>query len=316
MIKGISVANFRSFKEKTTIDLRPITVFVGKNSSGKSSLLRTFPLFRQSIEENTTGPILWYGRYVDFGDFDEIKSNGSDSNHIEFNFDITISDTTQHLYSVHRYWLSTIPDIDVRVRLIVHSKDKKTKTREVAIEFPDVNIIISLDDNDNAKLIIKSGNEQIERDGLTARNLGQFIPHLTQKKNKEEQISSTNKRYLYGHNDRALENYFIESAARKIQGKFHNKTDFSGISNALSRIGFMPFDNLTQILETIFKEQKTFTKNFLHAKKEITSDIYPFLLGYNINNIAELINRTLNETFNNVKYIAPLRATSERFYRF
>lgn len=35
MIKGIGLQNFRSFVNKTFIDLKPITVFVGKNSSGK-----------------------------------------------------------------------------------------------------------------------------------------------------------------------------------------------------------------------------------------------------------------------------------------
>lgn len=69
MIRGIGIQNFRSFVDRTFIDIKPITVFVGKNSSGKSSLLRTFPLLRQSVEENTTGPyfMVWaicrfYGR--------------------------------------------------------------------------------------------------------------------------------------------------------------------------------------------------------------------------------------------------------------
>ncbi|HFZ8835876.1 TPA: AAA family ATPase, partial [Salmonella enterica subsp. enterica serovar Bareilly] len=46
MIRGIGIQNFRSFVDRTFIDIKPITVFVGKNSSGKSSLLRTFPLLR------------------------------------------------------------------------------------------------------------------------------------------------------------------------------------------------------------------------------------------------------------------------------
>ncbi|EIP1323053.1 AAA family ATPase, partial [Salmonella enterica] len=37
MIRGIGIQNFRSFVDRTFIDIKPITVFVGKNSSGKSS---------------------------------------------------------------------------------------------------------------------------------------------------------------------------------------------------------------------------------------------------------------------------------------
>ncbi|WP_373921079.1 AAA family ATPase, partial [Vibrio alginolyticus] len=47
----IRARNLRSFShssEQPYIDIKPITVFVGKNSCGKSSLLRTLPLLRQS----------------------------------------------------------------------------------------------------------------------------------------------------------------------------------------------------------------------------------------------------------------------------
>jgi len=70
------------------------------------------------------------------------------------------------------------------------------------------------------------------------------------------------------------------------------------------------------MLEILFKEQKTFMKHFQQNADEITESIYPYILGYNTNLIADIINRTLSETFNKIKYIAPLRATSERFYRF
>jgi AAA15 family ATPase/GTPase len=89
MINGIGLQNFRSYVDKTFINLKPITVFVGKNSSGKSSLLRTFPLLRQSVEENTTGPILWYGRFVDFGDFTDVLSRNSENKEITFSFSLS-----------------------------------------------------------------------------------------------------------------------------------------------------------------------------------------------------------------------------------
>lgn len=317
MINGIGVANFRSFKKKTLIDLKPITVFVGKNSSGKSSLLRTFPLFRQSVEENTTGPILWYGRYVDFGDFDEIRSNGSGNSNINFCFNVTINTQKQSRYSPYRYWNIPLTEMNLSVDLTVYSKDRKTKTREVLITHPDFSISLYIDDNENAKLTIKSGSVILERDGLTARNLGQFIPSIIQKKNKDDQILSTNKGYLYGPNiDRALEMSFLESATKIIQEHFHSKTDITRITHTLSRLSFLPFSDAKMMLETLFKEQKTFIKHFNQDKDAITESIYPYILGYNVNLISDMLNRTLSETFNKVKYIAPLRATSERFYRF
>lgn len=70
-LKSIRLRNFRSFLDTGRIELRPIVVLLGANNSGKSSLLRFFPLLRQTIETRTNAPLLWYGDDVDFGDFAE-----------------------------------------------------------------------------------------------------------------------------------------------------------------------------------------------------------------------------------------------------
>lgn len=44
MIKSITFENYKAFGSKETLELRPITVLVGKNSSGKTSICRLFPL--------------------------------------------------------------------------------------------------------------------------------------------------------------------------------------------------------------------------------------------------------------------------------
>ncbi|EAN6781925.1 AAA family ATPase, partial [Salmonella enterica] len=103
MIRGIGIQNFRSFVDRTFIDIKPITVFVGKNSSGKSSLLRTFPLLRQSVEENTTGPILWYGRYVDFGDFTDVLSRNTENKEITFSFSLQVPPELTQRYAYYRF---------------------------------------------------------------------------------------------------------------------------------------------------------------------------------------------------------------------
>ncbi|MCC2871915.1 ATP-binding protein [Enterobacter asburiae] len=92
-----------AYVDKTFINLKPITVFVGKNSSGKSSLLRTFPLLRQSVEENTTGPILWYGRFVDFGDFTDVLSRNSENKEITFSFSLSVPPEISQRYAYYRF---------------------------------------------------------------------------------------------------------------------------------------------------------------------------------------------------------------------
>ncbi|WP_445940987.1 AAA family ATPase, partial [Pseudomonas sp.] len=72
-------------------DLKKINVFVGQNSSGKSSFIRTLPLLKQSAQVKTLSEILWYGPLVDFGSFDEALSRNSKNKKIEFIFEIEIN---------------------------------------------------------------------------------------------------------------------------------------------------------------------------------------------------------------------------------
>lgn len=315
MIKGIGLQSFRSFVNKTYLDLKPITVFVGKNSSGKSSFLRTFPLLRQSVEENTTGPILWYGRLVDFGDFTDVLSRNSINNEITFSFSLLVPIEVSQRYSYYRFNDTSKTHIPIDTELTVYSKDKKTKTKTIKISTEDVSITFHLDDNSNVKLQIISKDRVIDREGITARNLGQFIPNI-QLKRKDESAPPTPQFYYQTRNDKPLELSFIESASKAIKKYFHVKTDITQVTDVFKRIGFLQKSHAEAVIKSLFKEQKTFSKNFEHHKYQIMDELYPLLIGWNINNLIDIINSSLTEFYKNVKYIAPLRATSERFYRF
>ncbi|MDM8524188.1 AAA family ATPase [Desulfococcaceae bacterium HSG8] len=83
---AIRIENLRSLTDTGFVDLKPITLLVGQNSSGKSSFLRFFPLLRQSVEARTEGPISFYGRLVDFGSFQEALNRKSEKQEMVFHF--------------------------------------------------------------------------------------------------------------------------------------------------------------------------------------------------------------------------------------
>lgn len=73
MLKSISLENYKCFKEKTDIDIAPLTVLCGVNSSGKSSILKSLLMLKQSYEnESSSHSLLLSGEYVDNGSFDDI----------------------------------------------------------------------------------------------------------------------------------------------------------------------------------------------------------------------------------------------------
>jgi hypothetical protein len=58
MITKISFENYKSFKEKQTLELRPMTILIGKNSSGKSAVLKMLPMIENALNADFDEPLL------------------------------------------------------------------------------------------------------------------------------------------------------------------------------------------------------------------------------------------------------------------
>lgn len=58
MLKSIELENFKAFGQRTTIPLAPITLIFGQNSSGKSSILQSLNLLKQTRENRDADALL------------------------------------------------------------------------------------------------------------------------------------------------------------------------------------------------------------------------------------------------------------------
>ena len=67
-ITRISVTGFKSLATKTDVEIRPLTVLAGANSSGKSSLMQPLLLMKQTLESafNPAGPFRLSGPYTNY----------------------------------------------------------------------------------------------------------------------------------------------------------------------------------------------------------------------------------------------------------
>ena len=75
MFKSIEIDNFKSFGSKTKVELAPITLILGQNSAGKSSLLHALTLLKQTREGRDVGaPLLPRAEdgIIDLGSFHEL----------------------------------------------------------------------------------------------------------------------------------------------------------------------------------------------------------------------------------------------------
>lgn len=72
MITNIHIKNFKSLKDSGKIEFKPITFFVGPNSSGKTSIFQSILLLRQTIRSKDPKSALILQDYIDLGSFKDI----------------------------------------------------------------------------------------------------------------------------------------------------------------------------------------------------------------------------------------------------
>lgn len=73
MLRAIKLTNFRAIAESGTLPLRPLTVILGPNSSGKSSILRAISLARQTVAaRDESVPLVLSGPYTDLGSYHDV----------------------------------------------------------------------------------------------------------------------------------------------------------------------------------------------------------------------------------------------------
>ena len=104
MLKVQHLANFKPWKDTGNIELAPMSVFFGENSSGKTSLLQSLLLLKQTVEAPSQEPLLlggWGGKsLVDLGTARTIfheETNTSDTMVLSVEWEKTTNDGLQNI---------------------------------------------------------------------------------------------------------------------------------------------------------------------------------------------------------------------------
>lgn len=92
MITEISIANFRAYSNPVTVRIRPITVLIGQNSAGKSTLIKFFQMLRQSLESSEDAFFVTEGSHVQLGAFRDLKNMNTKKRSVDFKINIKTDD--------------------------------------------------------------------------------------------------------------------------------------------------------------------------------------------------------------------------------
>ncbi|HYE32775.1 MAG TPA: AAA family ATPase, partial [Methylomirabilota bacterium] len=180
-LEKIRIRNLRSLADTGFIDLKPLTLLVGVNSSGKSTFLRTFPLLRQSVETVTKGPILWYGRYVDFGGFDTAVMRTASPREVTMDFQVQLrpnADPTE-VRSWYYPAIRVLEELPTTVSLSLTSlAEGETKPSKVEIRFADHYIVIEADPEGRIKCFRLNDRDILEGSDFRLAAGENLLPRL------------------------------------------------------------------------------------------------------------------------------------------
>lgn len=99
-VTQITVSGFKSISQEQSIEIRPLTILAGANSSGKSSMIQPLLLLKQTLEASyDPGGLLLSGPNVKFTSVDQLLSRTSKGEQSKsFSFGTRVGDSTLSLY--------------------------------------------------------------------------------------------------------------------------------------------------------------------------------------------------------------------------
>lgn len=104
-INRISVKGFKSLAEECSIEIRPLTVLAGANSSGKSSIMQPLLMMKQTLEATyDPGPLLLDGPNVRFNSVDQFLSRSDGKKESQFEAGLSMeSDKSNNSLEMNSY---------------------------------------------------------------------------------------------------------------------------------------------------------------------------------------------------------------------
>jgi predicted ATP-dependent endonuclease of OLD family len=84
MITGIAIENFKGIRERIEVKLKPLTLLLGPNSAGKSTVLHALRYVNEIFEPRGLSPTrtLAGGEFVDRGGFEDLVHSHDTSRQI------------------------------------------------------------------------------------------------------------------------------------------------------------------------------------------------------------------------------------------
>jgi predicted ATPase len=110
MLKRWSNENFKSFRNRTDLELAPINIFAGANNSGKSTIIQSILALKQTLQYAPANrPITLNGPLLKLGTFDDAKNQSGKSSYIGLSWTFDPAEPYRPSAVLSGYDLGTFP---------------------------------------------------------------------------------------------------------------------------------------------------------------------------------------------------------------
>ena len=141
MIRELKLSNFRLFSDEVTVRFRPITILIGTNNSGKSSIIKFLMMLKQSTV-NVKSFLAANGSEVELGRFYDLKNKVVDLPNLSFS--LVVNDNTtpddnffDYLKKRELSWQDKKRTYKFKVNMAYTLKDLSSGTQEIIFNVED-----------------------------------------------------------------------------------------------------------------------------------------------------------------------------------
>jgi energy-coupling factor transporter ATP-binding protein EcfA2 len=324
-IDAIQVKNLRSLIDTGWIEQKPITILVGKNSAGKSTLARIFPLLKQSVRERKQSPILWFGQYVDFGQYSVAVHNKTPNASISFGFRLTLSSEEVERRNpsfLHRTLTSNEKDstfpIEAEISLIKGSESSAvdTKAEKLTISILGFSVKIKFSNQSVDSLSIDGCQVWQAKSGYYCHvTFDSALPKFSFFKERitglDEQEEVAGKVYLEEYDP------YSEMLLNEIRRHVHGNLGDDKVRQIASRLTLAEGSFFLEQAISAGADQKMWVDYIksINASSAPLRTLQRAVLCARLPEIFRLVDLAISAHFSAVRYIEPLRATAQRYYR-
>ena len=320
---SFGLKNLRRLVSVPPVEIKPITILVGRNSSGKSSFLRALPLLRQSLMTQISSPVLWYGDFVDFGSFQGSVTDNNVDNVIGLTFgvdELLVPDIRGPYYHPPRPGKTYSAELEVSIGLVKDSPttvatNEKTQIASLCLRVvnEEIDFLVQLNNQNEISSLLMNGHSVLEffSEFQLTLSQGTVFPEIVMR--PRDPVPTR----FYA------EDYFqLSSAMGKMLSPYlHGRIKRGTLDRYAGALLSLP--NFTkETLQSLSNEIQA-AQSFKSLLADVASSdmrhLYEKLLRiYRANRFIPIFNRLcvhLRDTISSTLYIGPARAPSERYYR-